>query len=179
MFAVPEELSSYHKSNVDRFVKIADAAGDAAEQWFELHMKSAKAASTEAAGQVRALVAAKDVHELSSLQTTFAQANAEKMMGYGKAVYAWASDTYAQVTRLTEHHIADTNKSLAAALDKAAKAAPAGSEYAFTAVKSAMSTANQAYDALTKASKQVVEITEATVTATASTAGSAARRKAA
>ena len=179
MFAVNEDLNSYQKSNTERLVKIADAAGDAAEQWFELHMKSAKAASTELTGQMRALVAAKDVQELSSLQTSFAQANAEKMMGYAKAMYAWASDTHAQMTKLAEHQIADTNKNLAAALDKAAKAAPAGSEYAFTAVKSAMSTANQAYDALTKASKQVVEITEATVTATASNATSAARRKAA
>jgi hypothetical protein len=52
---------------------------------------------------------------------------------------------------------------MAAALDKAAKAAPTGSEFAFAAVKSAMTAANQAYDALTKAGKQVADMTEATI----------------
>ena len=47
-------------------------------------------------------------------------------------------------------------------MDKAAKSAPSGSEFAFTAVKQAVTAANQAYDALSKAGKQVVDMTEAT-----------------
>jgi phasin family protein len=177
MFAVPEDFSAYHKANVDRFVKVADAAGDVLEGWMDLQAKSAKAASAEAASQLRALIGAKDVQELHSLQTAFAQSNAEKAMGYAKAVYGWATETYGQLAKLAEGQIAEANKTFATALDKAAKAAPAGSEYAFTAFKSALSATNQAYDALTRASKQVVEMTEATVAASANGVTTAGRKK--
>ena len=51
---------------------------------------------------------------------------------------------------------------MSAAIDNAAKSAPSGSEFAFAAVKSALTAANQAYDVLSKAGKQVVDMTEAT-----------------
>ena len=70
---------------------------------------------------------------------------------------------------------ADANKNLTSALDKAVKSAPAGSDVAVAAVKSALAAANQAYDAFSKASKQVAEATEATMTA----AGTATKKKAA
>jgi hypothetical protein len=60
-------------------------------------------------------------------------------------------------------------------VDKAARSAPGGSEFAFAALKQAMSATNQALDAVSKASKQVVDITEATVNA--GTAGVVAPKK--
>ena len=74
--------------------------------------------------------------------------------------FIWEKGKKSEITRL---------------VDKAAKSAPTGSEFAFAAVKSAMTAANQAYDALTKASKQVADMTEASI----STAPSASRKKAA
>ena len=71
------------------------------------------------------------------------------------------------VTKLVDVQMGELNRSFAAAVDKAAKAAPTGSEFAFAAVKQAVSAANQAYDAITRAGKQVAEMTETTVTATA------------
>ena len=177
MFAIPEELSSYQKSHIDSVMKFADATTDAFEQWFDLNMKSAKAANAEAMKQLRALATAKDVQELSALQTGFSQGNADKLMGYLRAVQAWASETHGQLSKVVEGEVAEINKNLAAAVDKAAKSAPSGSEFAFAAMKQAMSATNQAYDVMAKAGKQVVEVTEATVAATAS--GAAPKKKAA
>jgi len=179
MFAVPEDFSAYQKAQIDTFLKLTDAASQAAEGWFDLNIKSAKAAAAEAVKQMRAMAVAKDVQELASLQTTFSQANAEKVAGFARAAYGWASETQAELSKLVEAQITDANKSLVAVIDKAAKTAPNGSEYAFAAVKQAMSSANQAYDAITKASKQVVEMTEATVANTTSSMTSGARKKAA
>lgn len=169
MFVVPEDLSAFQKAHLDTLLKFTDTFAQAGEQLFDLQVKSAKAGTAEAIKQVRALAGAKDVQELVSLQTTFAQANGEKVFGLARAVYSWAADTQAEVSKVVDGQVGDLNKSLATTLDKAAKSAPSGSEYAFAAFKQALSSANQAYDALTKASKQVVEMTEATVTSTAST----------
>jgi len=167
MFALPEDVSAYQKAHLDSMLKFADATSAAAEQWFELNVKSAKAASAEALKQLRALTTAKDVQELSSLQTGFSQANADKLQGYLRALQTWATETHGELSKVVEGEVTEINKSLSAALEKAAKSAPSGSEFAFAAMKQAVSAGNQAYDALAKAGKQVVDITESTVAATA------------
>jgi phasin family protein len=174
MFAVPEDVSAYQKAQLDSVLKFADATTTAFEQWFDLNIKSAKAGSAEVLKQLRALAAAKDVQELSSLQTGFSQANSEKVMGYVRAVQAWATDSYGEITKVVEAEVAEINKNLASALDKAAKSAPSGSEYAFAAMKQAMSAANQAYDVIAKAGKQAVDMTDATI---ANTSGAIAGKK--
>jgi len=173
IFAVPEDLSAQAKNNIEQALKFAESTADAAEEFFDLNLKTAKAASADAVKQIKALAAARDVQELTSLQTSFAQANAEKLLGYGRAVYGWSSEAQGEISRLVEAQIAEVNKSVAAALDKAAKAAPSGSEFAFAAVKSAITTANQAYDALTKAGRQVADMTEVSI----NTAAVASRNK--
>ncbi|HXX10189.1 MAG TPA: phasin family protein [Burkholderiales bacterium] len=166
MFATPEEVGAQSKNNIEQALKFAETTADAAEELFDLNLKTAKAAGADALRQLKALAGAKDIQELASLHTSFAQSNAEKLFGYGRAVYGWSTDAQAEITKLVDAHIAEVNKTFAAALDKAARSAPTGSEFAFAAVKSAMTAANQAYDALTKAGKQVTEMTEATISAT-------------
>jgi hypothetical protein len=53
------------------------------------------------------------------------------------------------------------------ALDKAATNAPAGAEFAVAALRSAVGSANMAFDNMSKVAKQFAEITEANVTAAA------------
>lgn len=178
MFAVPEDFSAVQKTNVEHMLKFADAAAQAAEQWFDLNIKSAKAASAEATKQMRALAAAKDVQELTSLQTTFSQENADKLVGFSKAVFSWATEIQGQITKLVEEQVSEVNKAVTTAVDKAAKSAPAGSEFAFNAVKSAVAATNQAYETISKAGKQVAEMTEQTLT-TATNNIATSRKKAA
>ncbi len=169
IFAVPEDVSAQAKNNIEQALKFAETAADAAEELFDLNLKTVKAASADAVNQIKALAAAKDVQELTSLQTSFAQANAEKLLGYGRAVYSWSTEAQGEISKLVEAQIGEVNKSVSAALDKAAKAAPSGSEFAFAAVKSAMTAGNQAYDALTKAGRQVADMTEASINTTPGT----------
>jgi phasin family protein len=173
IFTVPEEVSAQTKTSIEHTLKLAETAADTAEQLFDLNLKTAKAAGGDVVKQIKALASAKDIQELTALQTAFAQANAEKVAGYGRAVYGWMTEAQGEVSKLVETQIAEMNKLFAAALDKAAKSAPSGSEFAFAAVKSAMTTANQAYDALTKAGKQVADIAETTI----NSAPVAARKK--
>jgi phasin family protein len=165
MFTLNDEVGTQAKANFEHTLKFAETAADAAEQLFDLNLKTAKAAGADAVKQVKALAGAKDVQELTSLQTSFTQANADKVAGYSRAVYAWGLDIHGEISKLIEAQVAEANKTFSSVLDKVAKSAPSGSEFAFAAVKSAVSAANQAYDALTKAGKQVVDMTEATVTA--------------
>jgi adenine-specific DNA methylase len=89
----------------------------------------------------------------------------EKVVAYSRSIYEIASQTQEELSKVFEGQIAEINKNVTSALDKAAKNAPAGSDVAVAAVKSAIAAANSAFDSISKAAKQVAEITEANVAA--------------
>ena len=64
------------------------------------------------------------------------------------------------------------------ALDKMVKSAPAGSEVAVAAVKSAISAVNSTYDNLSKAGKQFAEMRQVELEAVTKQSANAAKKKA-
>ncbi len=165
MYTVPEQVITTHKENVDTFLEFAGITATAAEKLIDLNLRTAKAAFADAMKSTKALSEVKDTQELAGFQTTLAQPVAEKYATYLKTTYGLATETQAELTRLFEQKFAEFNKNMVSALDKAVRNAPAGSDVAVAAVKSAMAAANQAYDAISKATKQVTEVTEATIAA--------------
>jgi phasin family protein len=171
MYTVPEQLIAANKENLESFISLAGILFVGTEKLIDLNVKTAKAAFADAAKTTKSLSGVKDVQEFTDVQNTFVQPAADKFAAYGRGVYAVASETQADLTKFFEERIAEMNKNFVSALDKAAKSAPAGSDVAVAAVKSAVAAANQAYDVFSKASRQVVEATEATVSAAINTTG--------
>jgi phasin family protein len=168
MFATPEQFAASGKANVETLLTVANSAFASAERLAALNLNTARSFLEDSLASSKALLGAKDVQELLNLQTSFAQPLVEKAVAYNRSVYEIASQSQEEVSKLLEAQIAELNKNLAAALDKAAKSAPAGSEVAVAAVKSAIAAANSAYDSVSKAAKQVAEIAEANVAAATS-----------
>src|SRR5882724_3209824 len=163
MHNVPEQLLTANKDNLETFVEFAGITAAGAEKLLDVQMKIAKAIFADTVKHAKTIVAAKDVQELTEIQTSVAQPSAEKAAAYGRSIYSVVAETQAEMSKFFEVRFADVNKNLTTALDKAMKSAPAGSDVAVAAVKSAMAAANQAYDAFSKATKQVTEATEATI----------------
>jgi phasin family protein len=177
MYNVPEQLIAANKEALESVISLAGILFVGTEKLIDLNLKTSKAAFADAAKALKSVAGAKDVQEFTDVQTTFVQPAADKFVAYGRSAYAVASETQADLTKFFEERFAEANKNFVTALDKAAKSAPAGSDVAVAAVKSAVAAANQAYDVFSKASRQVVEATEATVNAAISTTG--AKKKAA
>jgi phasin family protein len=169
MYNVPEQLLATNKENLETFVEFAGITAAGVEKLLDVQMKIAKAIFADTVKHAKTVVAAKDVQELTEIQTSFAQPSAEKGAAYGRSIYSVVAETQAELSKFFEVRFADVNKNMTTALDKALKSAPAGSDVAVAAVKSAMAAANQAYDAFSKATKQVTEATEATITAASGT----------
>ena len=166
---VPEQLLATNKENLETFVEFAGIAAAGTEKLLDLQMKIAKAVFADTVKFAQSVVAAKDVQQLTEIQTSIAQPSAEKAAAYGRSIYSVVAETQAELSKFFEVRFADVNKNMATALDKALKNAPAGSDVAVAAVKSAMAATNQAYDAFSKATKQVTEATEASMTAASGT----------
>jgi phasin family protein len=163
--ATPEQFAAANKAAVETTLTLANTAFASAERLAALNLNTARAILEDVVANAKALLSAKDVQDLVSLQTTLAQPAVEKAVAYSRSIYEIASQTQDEVAKLIETQFAEVNKNVAVALDQAAKSAPAGSDVAVAAVKSAIAAANSAYDSLSKAAKQVADIAEANVAA--------------
>lgn len=165
MYSTPEQFSSTNKANIESLLTIANTAFASAERLAALNLNTARNLLEDTVANAKALMGAKDIQELMNIQTSIAQPTVEKAIAYSRSVYEIASQTQEEMTKVFEVQFAEANKTMTSALDKAVKNAPAGSDVAVAAVKSAIAAANSAYDSMTKAAKQVAEITEANVAA--------------
>ena len=174
----PEQFAAANEANVAAALSLANSAFANAERLTTLNLNTARAAFDDSVAGVKALLAAKDPQELVALQSTLAQPLVEKSVAYARSIYEIASQAREEVAKLVDGQVAELNKSLAAALEKAAKSAPAGSEVALAAVQTAIDAANSAYDSVAKAVKQVTEAAEANAEAlTSATVKAAAPAK--
>jgi len=174
----PEQFSAAYKSSLETFFSLANSTLQGVEKLVDLNLSVAKANLEETAAKTTELLSVKDVQGLMAFQTSQLQPSAEKAVAYSRSVYKLATDTQAEFTKVAEEKIADGHQTLVSLVDSATKNAPAGSETAVAAVKSALAAASSAYDSMNKAAKQAAEITEANLTAATNaavkTAGQAA-----
>ena len=169
MYATPEQFATANKASFDALFTVAQAQFAAFERLSALNFNTTKAAFEDSVSQAKALLSVKDAQELVNLSAASAQPTLEKAIAYSRNVYEVPTQTQAEITKLAEAQAAEMNKSVVSLLDKVTKNAPAGSDVAVAAVKSAMAAANSAYDSFTKVVKQATDMAEANVSAATAT----------
>jgi phasin family protein len=165
LFASPEQFAAANKSAIDALLALANTALASAERVSSLNLNIARSLVEDSVANTRALFAAKDVQEVLALQTSLAQPSVEKLVSYSRSLNEIAVQSQQEISKLLEAQYRDFQKSVSGLLEHAAKSAPAGSDVAVAAVKSAFAAANSAFDSLNTAAKQVAEISEANVAA--------------
>jgi phasin family protein len=180
MKATAEQFANANKATLETLVTVAHTAFASAERLAALNLNTARALLEDSVANAKALLAVKDVKELISMQASLAQPATEKLVAYSRGVYEIATETQGELSKVAEVQVSDIKTNVASALDKALKHAPAGSDVAVSAVKSAIAAANSAYDSMTQAAKQAGEVAEANVaaatTATVNAIGTAAAK---
>lgn len=172
--AITEQLTAIGKAQVEAALRFAEISAEGAEKISEINIKTAKAAFADGVKNIKALSEIKDVTELSSWVSALTQPNLDKATSYGKAIYEAAAATGSEIGTALDQQIGEFGKQVNIALEVALKSAPAGSESAIAAVKSAIGAANGVYDNIAKATKQFASITETNV---AVVPGGVARKK--
>lgn len=179
-FASPELFAAAAKTNLESAVTLANTSFARVERLSALNLNTARAALEDSIAATKTLLAVKDPQELVKLQAELAKPMQEKAVAYGRSVYALVSEGQQEFVKFFETQVAELNSKFLAALDQAAKSAPAGSEAAFAAIKQGVAAANSAYDNVSRAAKQAVEAAEANAIATTDSAVKSVRtRKAA
>ena len=177
----PEQFAAAQKASMETLFGLTGKAFESVEKLVELNMQVAKASLAEAAETATAAMSVRDAQEFLTLQAGLLQPAAEKAAAYSRHLYDIMAGTQAEVSKVAEATLADSQKKVLALVDTAVKNAPAGSESAVALVKSAVAAANNAYESVNKAAKQASEAAEANFTAMTNSAvkaaGSAAKGK--
>ena len=170
-----EHILAAQKANVETLFGLGAAAFEGVEKLIELNVTAARTALAEAAETAQSVLDAKDAQEVLALHAAALQPLAEKSVAYGRHLYEIGTTTSAEFARTVEGQFTDVQKKLLAAVDNAARNAPAGSETAVAVLKSAVDAGNNALESVQKAVKRAAEVAEANFNAVASSAASAGR----
>ena len=163
MSTLMEQMTAAQKENIATSVALANIAASFAEKAMDLNVGAIKSAIANATENGKAVAEAKDVQSMTALQSQLAQPAFDAIAAYMKDSYDIMSEAQSEFSKIVEAKMTEVNKIIVSGLDQAEKNAPAGSDMAVAAMKSAVAAANQTYDAISKASKQVQEVTSATV----------------
>ena len=164
-FATPEQFSAVAKANIETLIALANSNVARVERLSALNINTARAALEDGVAATKTLLAVKNPQDIAGLQASLAQPMMDKAVAYARSVYEIAAEAQQEVAKLFEAQVAELNKNVNSALEQAAKAAPAGSEPVFAAIKSSMEAANSLYDNASKAVKQASEVAEANIAA--------------
>ena len=156
-----EQFAATNKANFETLMGMTAKAFEGVEQLTALNMQVVKASLDEATETGLAALSAKDPQSLFALQATLLQPSAEKATAYGKQVTAIVASIKADVEKVAGQQAAAAQSSFTALIEAAGKNAPAGSGNGLELFKSAMATANNAYDGFQKAGRQATETAEA------------------
>jgi phasin family protein len=169
MFTTPEQFAAANKASVDALLSLANTALASAERIAALNLNTARSMLEDGMANAKAVLGAKDPQEAMTLSVAQAQPAVEQVVAYNRSLYEISAQSKEEVAKVLEGQFSDYQKQVANLLDQATKNAPAGSDVAVAAVKSALTAASSAFDNMKNVVKQAAEIAEANI-ATASEA---------
>ncbi|MBN3854183.1 TIGR01841 family phasin [Paraburkholderia sp. Ac-20340] len=170
----PEQFAATQKAGLETLFGLTTKAFEGAVKLAELNIEAARSAIAEGQEHAQRTLTAKDPQGFFALQAGFAQPAAEKALAYGRNVYAIVSATHSEFSEAAQSQFEQQQRAVQSFVDTAAKNAPAGSESAIAAFKTAITAAQGAFDSVNKAAKQATEIAESNIDAVTKAASKAA-----
>jgi phasin family protein len=180
MTLTPEQVIAANKANLETLVGLTTKAFSGVEQLIESNLAAAKSTLADSHKQTSATLSVKDAQELLALQASLFQPLAEKAVAYNRHLVEIATGTGSHFQEHVESKMAEAQKAFHTMMDNATKNAPAGSESAVAAFKTAVAAGNNALESVQKAVKQATDVAESNyknMAATAVNAGKPAAKK--
>lgn len=146
-----------NKANLQALESITSQAFAGVEKLVQLNMSASKTAVVESMGHMKAVLGAKDAQEVMALQTALTKPLTDKSATYAEQVKSIVTDNSAELTQTIEAKTAEAQKTFADAVDNLTKNAPAGSESAVAAFKSALTAGQTAMESAQAQAKKAFE----------------------
>ena len=167
MSATPEKFAATVKAELEAGLKTGTSATNtmlgAVERVSALNISTARSAVEESSSYAQALAAVKEPKALLDLQLGLLNPGTEQGIAYARALTAIGNETKDALTKLYEAQASTLAGKFTAALDELFKNAPAGSEAAVEAMKSAIASASSSYESAAKVAKELADTTQTNI----------------
>ena len=170
-----EQVMAAHKANVETLFGLTNTAFEGVEKLVELNLSASRATLSDVANQTTSALSIKDAQELLALQSSLFQPLAEKTAAYSRHLYDIANGTSAEFGKAVEAQANEAQKKIQGFVESTSLNAPAGSDTAVTAMKSAVAAASNAMESVQKSVKQATELMESNFKAVTSNVAGAAK----
>ena len=171
-----EQFIATNKANAQALEGLASQAHASIEKLVELNMTASKALLGESFSHVQAVLGAKDAQEFLALQSGVLKPLAEKSVAYFQHVQTILADSSAEFTKVVEAKTAEAQKAFSGVVENLAKNAPAGTESAVAAFKSALTAGQSAVESAQASAKKTVEAAQSQFTAVSTQAVDAVKK---
>jgi phasin family protein len=161
----PDQLVAMQKTHVDLYFDLAGKVVDGMAKMAELNMQVARSALVEAQRNALKVLSTTQPSELSTLPTGVAEPVPEKIQSYARDLFEIASGVMGEFTRVAQAQVSAYDERLQTLVDEVGKSAPAGSEAAVAAWKSAIETTSSFYDTMQRSYQQATQAVQSNVAA--------------
>lgn len=169
----PECFTAAQKANLDALFGLANLMVEGLQKLVELNLQVARSNLAEGRENVLAALQTKDAQELVALQTRLAQPGIETIRSYTRELFAIATDTQAGFTKVAETQHEAYTRRVQALIGNVTQSAPAGSEAAVAALKSAITATSRLYETVHQTARQAIHSAESNFNVLASAASKA------
>lgn len=160
MNQIPKEMLESQKATLDTMMAFQGTVFGGFEKLVDLNLKVMKATMDEASQKTQQAMGIKDPQDAVAMTSGLVQPTADKAAAYSKHVYDIVSGVQADLAKLTEGKVAESQKQLHAAVEQMSRNAPTGSEGTISMIKSSLAQATAAYENMSKAAKQAADVAE-------------------
>jgi phasin family protein len=171
-----DQFAAANEAAIEQLTHFARLSLANVEKFAELGLGAARESVALATKHAQSIAGAKDVNEVIALNTAALEPALKRAYTYSRTAFETAAETNNEVKRVLEKQTAEVNKAAIAAMEEAFKYAPAGSESVVANVKSAIASAQSAYENLAAINKQIYDTVEKTVEQTVATAQAATKK---
>jgi phasin family protein len=175
----PEQIAASQKASLDAFFGLTGKVFEGVEKLVALNLQVVRSTLAESKENLTKAPGTTDPQQWFTLQAGFTAPFAEKSLSYGHQLFDIASTTQAEVAQLAQTQYERYNARVQEFIEEASKSAPAGSEAAIAAWKTAISATTTLYESLQKTGQQAVEMAGTNLEAVTAPASRAAKRSAA
>jgi hypothetical protein len=165
-----EQFTSAQQANLTAAAELSQTAFAGFERLVELNMAAGKAAVGESFANLQALMGAKTPQDMMAAQAALVQPAFEKSVSYGRHLADIANSTSAVFTKAVESKMAESEQTVKSLVENSLKNAPAGSDAAVAAIKTAFEAGQTAAETLKKVAKQAADTAESNIKAAAAQA---------
>lgn len=163
MFTSLEQFAAANKASVDALLTLANTALSSAERIASLNLNTARSLLENGVANTKAVIGAKDPQEALNVSAAQIQPAVEQILAYNRSLSEISKQSKDEVSSLLESQFGDFQQQVSSLIEKTVKNAPAGSDVAVAAVKSALEAANAAFGNMRSVVKQAADITQANI----------------